>query len=120
GIAQNSVCPKYLKLNADKKGYTVKDDIADEIRGIYKLLKAGQGIKKAHQSFPSWSPSSIARLRKDERIVEHNIISDTDFWKVQSTLKTTRKSGAKNSKNLFRSLFECGECGSNLVYVAPR
>ncbi|MEZ8657585.1 recombinase family protein [Vibrio cyclitrophicus] len=120
GIAQNSVCPKYLKLNADKKGYTVKDDIADEIRGIYKLLKAGQGIKKAHQSFPSWSPSSIARLRKDERIVEHGIISDTDFWKVQSTLKTTRKSGAKNSKNLFRSLFECGECGSNLVYVAPR
>ncbi|WP_318495652.1 recombinase family protein [Photobacterium leiognathi] len=120
GKAQNSVCPKYLKLNLDRRSYTVKSDIADEIKGIYKLLKAGQGIKKVHQSFPSWSPSSIARLRKDRRIVEYGIISDTDFWKVQSTLKTTRKCGAKNSKNLFRSLFVCGECGSNLVYVAPR
>lgn len=84
------------------------------------MFKAGYGLKTVHQEFSSWSPSALARLRKDERIVEYGIISDVDFWKVQSTLKTTRKAGAKNSKNLFRSLFVCGECGSSLVYVAPR
>ncbi|EPZ8235751.1 recombinase family protein [Vibrio fluvialis] len=120
GKAQNSVAPRYLKLNADKSTYSVIEEEAEQIKGIYNLLKAGYGIKRVHQSYQSWSPSAIARLRKDKRIVEYGIISDLDFWKVQSTLKTTRKAGSKNNKNLFRSLFICGNCGSNLVYVAPR
>ncbi|KKD01415.1 recombinase family protein [Photobacterium halotolerans] len=120
GKAQNTVCPRYLTLNPDRKSYTVKPDVAEEIKGIYQLLIAGYGIKRVHQHYQSWSPSSIARLRKDERVVEYGIVNETDFWKVNSHLISAKKSGAKNSKNLFRSLLKCGGCGANLVFIAPR